>query len=605
VNIFNILSRFFGRYTSFFITEKENDSVEEEKPNELPPLNKKSIDSKRKDLKTSQDEPKYEVIDNSVKTLELPDHNHRLKDLIKELELLNKSLAEEVRIDFKAKSKTAIYQISENLMPENHFQNLIPEYEEINEIKRSKWSEENKKSQNLKNEILAISLFDIHREREEKRKEAERLEKERKLDEEFSKLINSSQKEISNHDFQKAAQKLKEALKIRPEKADTIGQYMKDVTKKESDYKEAKIEEKFLELIENSGKALNNLDFNNARLFLKEALNTRPNKKREIQALIKKADKAQVDYELRKIERKYSDLKEKSKKALKSFDFKNASAELERALKIVPEKKVEIQSLLEEVLERQKEYQVKQEKFDKIFKQAEDSFHNNDLEKAIELFENASLLNINNQLCNRRISDAKSKISRIKKLEKERLEKERIEKIRREKYKEDADAIISFYKSSGIKQFYHYTDSRNVNSILQNNGLFSLNELRRRNIDFLQGSETAEKPDYVRLSYTPEHPLKFVSKKEGRIRTPKTLEIDLEVAKLKKSQFSNVNAARTSRHPTVTFGNDLNYLRNSVKLSVFGSIPYLSLNDEDKAYYQAEIMVKDHLELEYITNLKV
>jgi hypothetical protein len=163
---------------------------------------------------------------------------------------------------------------------------------------------------------------------------------------------------------------------------------------------------------------------------------------------------------------------------------------------------------------------------------------------------------------------------------------------------------LNYFKQKGIYEFYHYTDSRNINSIIQNYGLFSLNKLDKEGIAYHQGSETREKPEYIRLSYTRNHPLLWVSKQNGRIEKEKILDIDLEVAGLKHTQFTNVNVARTSSPPTVIFGDDLSFIKNSVKLDVAKQQYGPRRDDPDHPYYQAEIMVKDHVELKYIKNLK-
>jgi len=162
---------------------------------------------------------------------------------------------------------------------------------------------------------------------------------------------------------------------------------------------------------------------------------------------------------------------------------------------------------------------------------------------------------------------------------------------------------LTYFKQNGIFEFYHYTDTRNLNSILQNLGIYSLNEMDRKGINYEQGSETREMPDYVRMSYTKNHPLMYVSQNKGRIINVKVFEIDINVAALRKTKFTNVNAARTSTYPTVKTGSDLNFIKHNVKLNIVKQLNHFNLTAEEKPYYQAEIMVKDHVEIEYIKNL--
>ncbi len=179
---------------------------------------------------------------------------------------------------------------------------------------------------------------------------------------------------------------------------------------------------------------------------------------------------------------------------------------------------------------------------------------------------------------------------------------EQEEKERKARFKSDGEEIINFFKENSILVFYHYTDSRNINSIIQNNGLYSLNGLIKRGIEFIKGSETVENPEYVRLSYTQSHPLMYVSENKGRITRPKILEIDIAVAAFRMTRFSNVNTARTSSYPTVITGDNLSFIRNHVKISIIKQ-NYLNLPTEEKPYYQAEILVREHVPLEHITNL--
>lgn len=312
-------------------------------------------------------------------------------------------------------------------------------------------------------------------------------------------------------------------------------------------------------------------------------------------------EKERIENE-RKLTELYNSNVEKAIALLNDNDFAKAREYLDSALKIKPSYDRGIKKLQSNIDNKQKDYNKRKTEFKQLFEEAENEFHNNQFKKAIELFTKAQQFDIDNYRCSRRISDAHNKIERIKQREAERKRIEQEEKERREKYKEDAQAIMEYFAQNGINQFYHYTDSRNLNSIIQNNGLYSLNELHRRGIVYEQGSHTSERPDYVRLSYTNSHPLMHVSIKENRIVNPRVLHIDKTVSTLRNTLFSNVNVARTSRRPTVITGNNLDFIKLNVKLDITKR-KYFNLTDEEKAYYQAEVMVKEHVPLEYITNL--
>ena len=313
-------------------------------------------------------------------------------------------------------------------------------------------------------------------------------------------------------------------------------------------------------------------------------------------------EKERIERE-RKINEQFENHVENSQKHQSLNHFEKAEKELLEALKIKPDKEKEVHELLTELQTEKQEFERRLTKFKEIFDNAENSFHRGNFEKAISIYRKAIKLNIDNQKCERRISDANYKIQRLKELEEERKRKEKKEKESREKFKDDAEAILNYFKQNGIFEFYHYTDSRNINSIIQNQGLFSLSELDKKGIYYHQGSETREKPEYIRLSYTRNHPLLWVSKQNGRIEREKILDIDLEVSSLKHTTFTNVNVARTSTPPTVKFGENLDFIKNYVKLDVVKRQYGPSREDSDHPYFQAEIMVKNQVELKYIKNI--
>lgn len=313
-------------------------------------------------------------------------------------------------------------------------------------------------------------------------------------------------------------------------------------------------------------------------------------------------EKERIERE-RKINEQFENHIDNSQKHQSLNHFDKAEKELLEAIKIKPDKEKEVNELITELKTEKQDFEKRLTKFEEVFDNAENSFHSGYFEQAISEYKKAIELDIDNQKCKRRISDANYKIQRLKELEEERKRKEKEEKERREKFKDDAEAILNYFKQNGIYEFYHYTDSRNINSIIQNQGLFSLRELDKKGIYYYQGSETREKPEYIRLSYTRNHPLLWVSKKNGRIEREKILDIDLEVSSLKHTTFTNVNVARTSRPPTVKFGKNLDFIKNNVKLDVVKRQYGPSREDPDHPYFQAEIMVKDQVELKYIKNI--
>ena len=89
-----------------------------------------------------------------------------------------------------------------------------------------------------------------------------------------------------------------------------------------------------------------------------------------------------------------------------------------------------------------------------------------------------------------------------------------------------------------------------------------------------------------------------VAQKDGRIITPIVLEIDLNVIFIISTRFAIKNAAKNG----VFADTSLNTFKQ-VKFDLFKK-GYFDLNEDEKSYYQAEILVLQHIPSESITNLK-
>lgn len=84
-------------------------------------------------------------------------------------------------------------------------------------------------------------------------------------------------------------------------------------------------------------------------------------------------------------------------------------------------------------------------------------------------------------------------------------------------------------KQYGVERLYHFTDRANLPSIIKNRGLLSWGDCKEKGIEIAvpggdSSSRMYDKMDnlhhYVRLSFTNQHPMMFVAKREGRIKTP-------------------------------------------------------------------------------------
>lgn len=202
----------------------------------------------------------------------------------------------------------------------------------------------------------------------------------------------------------------------------------------------------------------------------------------------------------------------------------------------------------------------------------------------------------------------------------ERQKKERIvqEKIRKEKAKQAEQANLDsllvrkenwqeFEKvllENKITKLYHFTDIGNIKSIRENGGLYSWHYCDQKGIEISRtgGSITSRRldkrknlEDYVRLSFCSNHPMRYRLELDGYNLV--LLEVDLCVAFFEHTRFSDINAT----------SNDVSegpYLLNLMNVNFEATKrTYLSRDDADFHYHQAEVMVKTWIPIKYITNI--
>ena len=161
----------------------------------------------------------------------------------------------------------------------------------------------------------------------------------------------------------------------------------------------------------------------------------------------------------------------------------------------------------------------------------------------------------------------------------------------------------------GIKKLYHFTDRDNLESIIKNGGLYSWMDCERKGIKIAKpggGSMSRQLDsgrnleDYVRVSFTTQHPMMYVAMKDGRISNPVILEIDPEIIYWKETCYSNMNATIHRIKPNI--GESLSDFQQihfqSVKVHKHFDLP-----EEEQPYFQAEVLVKNFIPLEYIKNI--
>lgn len=158
-----------------------------------------------------------------------------------------------------------------------------------------------------------------------------------------------------------------------------------------------------------------------------------------------------------------------------------------------------------------------------------------------------------------------------------------------------------------VDRLYHFTDRDNLESIINNGGLYSWADCEEKGIKIAKqgGSDTSRSLDtrdglqhYVRLSFTRNHPMMYVAMNDGRISNPVILEIDPEVIYWDDTLYADRNATRNGAQKGGSLADFKKIHFGSVKART-----HFDLDESEQPYYQAEVMVKHFVPLKYITNI--
>ncbi len=170
--------------------------------------------------------------------------------------------------------------------------------------------------------------------------------------------------------------------------------------------------------------------------------------------------------------------------------------------------------------------------------------------------------------------------------------------------KEDWSAFKQILIEHRIKSLYHFTDRTNLSSIISNGGLFSWKNCQEKSINISKPSSDSLSrrldnkfglQDFVRLSFTKNHPMMYAALNEERISDPVILEISPDVIYFLETQFSDMNATRNGHCK----GDTIDHFKK-IKFEIVTLNNHFNLEDDQKKYYQAEILVKDHIPINYI-----
>ena len=158
-----------------------------------------------------------------------------------------------------------------------------------------------------------------------------------------------------------------------------------------------------------------------------------------------------------------------------------------------------------------------------------------------------------------------------------------------------------------ITKLYHFTDRENIESIVCYGGLYSWADCEDKGIKIAKpgGGQLSRDLDrrsnlqyYVRTSFVKEHPMKYVAMNDGRITNPVVLEIDPEVALWSETRYADRNAASNGAN----VGGGVADLK-AIHFDAVKARTQFDLDDAERPFFQAEVLVKNFIPLKYITNL--
>lgn len=166
---------------------------------------------------------------------------------------------------------------------------------------------------------------------------------------------------------------------------------------------------------------------------------------------------------------------------------------------------------------------------------------------------------------------------------------------------------LSVLENNNIHKLYHFTDRDNLESIINNGGLYSWQDCLDKNIKINRpgGSDVSHSldkrdnlQDYVRLSYTRRHPMMYAAMQDGRLSNPVILEISTDILKDGQCIFSDRNAVKNG----AIKGKDIDNLKSTHFSTVLAKSVF-DIPEEEREYYQAEVLVKNYIPIKYILNI--
>ncbi len=174
-------------------------------------------------------------------------------------------------------------------------------------------------------------------------------------------------------------------------------------------------------------------------------------------------------------------------------------------------------------------------------------------------------------------------------------------------YKNNYDEFKKLIEQHHITTLYHFTDRENLESIIKNGGLYSWADCEQKGISISKpggslDSRNLDKRDnlqnFVRVSFVREHPMMYVAMNDGRISNPVVLEIDPEVIYWQDSLYADRNATKNG----ALVGSSIDDF-SQLHFNSFKAKNHFDLDADEQKFYQAEVLVKNHIPLQFIKNI--
>ncbi|HNV44491.1 MAG TPA: DarT ssDNA thymidine ADP-ribosyltransferase family protein [Exilispira sp.] len=172
------------------------------------------------------------------------------------------------------------------------------------------------------------------------------------------------------------------------------------------------------------------------------------------------------------------------------------------------------------------------------------------------------------------------------------------------KLKDQINKYLEILDKYDIKYLYHFTDISNLESI-KKYGILSREFLDNHNIKYKPGSSDISasldikkgKLNYVKLSFNDGHPMIYHAKKYRNIN-PIFLKIKRDVILFADTLFSNMNSTDNNCISGDDFST-FSLIKFDIVIKPNGEIhPWK--NEIEKKYYQAEVMVKERIDPQFI-----